>query len=843
MNPKDLSTEHQDDSQAKKRLAPEDGEQTEESSNKSRCTATRTPASPSELNERQNEPEAQSATLPWGRSWHSRPTTSPLSKSDVMLPDRSSAQIYEPSFVNGSTAKLEFDAVERSVGRSLTALAEDSEYWTSVAMKRARHACYQPPRETMSGVPLTSFAALKPIEVQKLNGREKNGVFSVEKLGPNCKPVSTLRLWSQAKSFSTHTPDVPAYSHYVSIKDNFLASNVTTLHCWPYVDDNFDVDVPSHLKNHYVLDVEPRPRKLKLMLQAQQYAPYIQDVLDDLQCSWADVLRFLLEPSPEVNPGAQKALQNRETYCKDDFDRSHERWVTVLSGLPTSSRDKVSRVAVLCETFQRLFRFSLWHLARRSLHARVPHSPSLKAGFGASSNELSCRICLRIDCPYHGELDEYDETGGAVTSSYGSTTGENGPVATDIIHPPRVNLRTRVAFPEAPISSESLQSTLVGKKETKVISCRIDERGPFYPCDHPGKSCRDADCSCFEQNIPCEKICNCSSSCARKFRGCSCSTQNGKKRTPCVADEKCVCWQNDRECDPDLCGTCGVCEVVDPSKKTHEVPQGMCQNASIQRGISKHTLLGDSRVHGLGLYACEDIRPGEFVGEYKGEIITREESERRGAIYEHQRLSYLFSLNASQDIDSTYFGNKTRFINHASDEKANLYPKIIMVNTVHRIALFAKYHIKRGQELFFNYGPMFPDEQLSGKKTKAGKSAPHVRNSNLVRSFLDVEKQEEVGSNRATTRPAKELRRQQTHRGTLDNFDEHDPGDRLAAFNVSEDGPEDFMDFDAGAGADDDDDEYRAEDEEDGWSGDAETASRADLRKEKRGRRLPSIEM
>jgi histone-lysine N-methyltransferase EZH2 len=70
-------------------------------------------------------------------------------------------------------------------------------------------------------------------------------------------------------------------------------------------------------------------------------------------------------------------------------------------------------------------------------------------------------------------------------------------------------------------------------------------------------------------------------------------------------------------------------------------------------------------------------RENDFVGEYKGEIITKEEAERRGAVYEIQKLSYLFSLNATQEIDGTNFGNTMRFINHAKG-KANLYPRIIM---------------------------------------------------------------------------------------------------------------------------------------------------------------------
>ena len=175
---------------------------------------------------------------------------------------------------------------------------------------------------------------------------------------------------------------------------------------------------------------------------------------------------------------------------------------------------------------------------------------------------------------------------------------------------------------------------------------------------------------------------------------------------------------------------------------------GKCRNAFMQRGVPKRTLLGDSGVHGMGLYAGENIQRHEFVGEYKGEVITSEEGQRRGAVYDSQRLSYLFRLNEKQDVDGTYYGNKMRFINHRSVNE-NVYARTFMVNTVHRIALYAGKDIHAGKELLFDYGPYFPNDQLQGKNAKKSappeskKSAPHVRNANLVKEFYDVEESED----------------------------------------------------------------------------------------------------
>ncbi|KAK3702929.1 hypothetical protein LTR37_014778 [Vermiconidia calcicola] len=727
--------------------------------------------------------------------------------------------------------------VEKVLGKYLGELREDNEYWTNVSMQRARLAKEEQQSPAFSGaVPVqeeerTSFANLKPI---KFSPQQKGGsstkseqVWAVEKIGSTGHGKGVVNLSASYTTFKSDTPDVPSYSHYVSIKNNILAPNVTNLHCWPYFGDNFEGN-EQNLQEQYNIDIEARERKLRQLLQAQKHEEYVESALQDLGCSWEDVLRFLLEPKPNVGNelDAQKALAHRTDFCKEDFSRTSARSEAILAALPPSDPEKLARVAVLCETFQNMAKFSIWHVARRSDAAKpLEKSPETRSADPAD-NELTCRICLRFNCPYHGELHEHPDDGSDLESGFAVDIVD----ATDIVHPTKVNYRTRVAFPpsfQGDAESAEQSSAKASRKDSKYwhtpgLYREADERGPFYPCHHPGATCDDAGCGCWEAKVPCEKICSCPPDCKRRFQGCDCLKRGHRV---CFNDAECACFFNGRECDPDLCGSCGACEVVDPVNKYEDsILTSRCRNCSIQRGVPKQTLLGDSGVHGLGLYACEDVREHDFVGEYKGEIITKEEAERRGAVYEHQKLSYLFSLNATQEIDSTYFGNKVRFINHASGYKANLYPRIIMVNTVHRIALYANSSIKAGQELLFDYGPKFPDEQLGGKKAK--KSAPHVRNANLVKGFLDVEKsRDEVGNLRAkgvdqaTAVKAKKRRggarpgagrkphalRESDETGRSDEYTEQDAGERLAAFNISDDGPSDPMEFDedADVGADD----------------------------------------
>lgn len=773
---------------------------------------------------------------------------------------------FAASTLNGTAAyaKLSLASkVEKALGPYLEELAEDNEYWTSNSLRQARLS-----KKTRNFRPVTSdddrasFAQLEPLKGQPAQKSDSNKLaWGVEKMSSG-KPVSSNRFLLARQTFCTDAKDVPGYAHYVGIPTNLLSHNEKILRCWPYFGDNFEpAKQAGNLIEQYHLDIEPREQKLLRLRQAQKYEEYVESALADLDCCWADVLRFLLDPQPAVgnDPSATKALKHRQDFCKEEFDRESRRWIAVLASLPPSTPEQLARAAVLCENFQKLARFPIWHIAKRSDLCKLPQRSGTSGEATVAADALTCRICLRFDCPYHGELKE---TPDADFDDAASDTSDSSVVATDVVHPPKINYRTRVACPtvHAPLADDIEPTVKPERKDVKYwqnFQNKADERGPFYPCSHPGKFCDDeeADCSCYAENLACEKFCGCNSGCSRKFQGCSCSTQRYKgRRGPCFEDERCACWQLGRECDPDLCAQCGVCEVVDPvNKREEDITQGRCQNASIQRAVPRCTLLGDSGIHGLGLYACEDIRQYEFVGEYKGEIITKEEAERRGAVYEHQKLSYLFSLNKDQEIDSTYFGNKIRFINHASDDKqggkANLYPRIIMVNTVHRIALYARHHIKSGEELLFNYGPMFPDEQLGGKKSK--KSAPHVRNANLVREFYDIEEDEdELGNVRAKgvtrgtggrkakgprggARPgagrkprSKQTLEPQTAVGERqdervespfdEDFADQDAGQRLAAFNIADDErAEDQMNLhgDAEAAADedaeDDDDEYR----------------------------------
>ena len=229
------------------------------------------------------------------------------------------------------------------------------------------------------------------------------------------------------------------------------------------------------------------------------------------------------------------------------------------------------------------------------------------------------------------------------------------------------------------------------------------KRPPFIPCSHSGACYQNLSCSCWQNKVTCERICACIAACSRRFRGCKCMAHGSKV---CFNDPSCDCFALGRECDPWLCGACGIIDILDPANRADEkVLTNQCKNGMIQRGTPKRTLKGLSQIHGWGLFSGEIIRANEFIGEYKGEVISKEESNRRGLVYHHRGLEYLFQLNKGQEIDGSRAGNKMRFLNNSNRPGTiNVYAKTMLCNMVQRIGLFAKKDISAGEELFFNYG-------------------------------------------------------------------------------------------------------------------------------------------
>ncbi|XP_064598536.1 LOW QUALITY PROTEIN: uncharacterized protein LOC135464899 [Liolophura sinensis] len=128
-----------------------------------------------------------------------------------------------------------------------------------------------------------------------------------------------------------------------------------------------------------------------------------------------------------------------------------------------------------------------------------------------------------------------------------------------------------------------------------------------------------------------------------------------------------------------------------------------CTNKRFQRHQYLRTkpLKTDSK--GWGLFAAEDLEPGQFVMEYIGEVLDYKEFKSRTKQYAKtmQEHCYFMALNADEVIDATIKGNISRFINHSCGP--NCETQKWTVNGELRVGFFTKEFIREGEELTFDY--------------------------------------------------------------------------------------------------------------------------------------------
>ncbi|RLN90980.1 hypothetical protein BBJ28_00006430 [Nothophytophthora sp. Chile5] len=232
---------------------------------------------------------------------------------------------------------------------------------------------------------------------------------------------------------------------------------------------------------------------------------------------------------------------------------------------------------------------------------------------------------------------------------------------------------------------------------------RLKEKGTnheYEPCNHEGV-CDSTGCSCMTRDHTCERACSCSRDCPNRFPGCKCSLGNCRTKA-------CPCFVAARECNPDLCFTCGASEapvLLFDAKRSNmsALDLGICCNVNILRGLHKKIGVAYSTTHGWGAFAREPIKRGEFIYEYHGALLSQDEAERRGSIYDKMTISFLFDADDDSTVDAIRKGNKSKFANHSAvGQKCK--GKVLTVGGEHRISIWAQQDIEKGEELFFDYG-------------------------------------------------------------------------------------------------------------------------------------------
>ena len=116
-------------------------------------------------------------------------------------------------------------------------------------------------------------------------------------------------------------------------------------------------------------------------------------------------------------------------------------------------------------------------------------------------------------------------------------------------------------------------------------------------------------------------------------------------------------------------------------------------------------IIRNSRVHGRGVFASQDIPKGTKIIEYVGLKVTKKQAEDIAEKQLHKAKGkkkighvYLFELNSKYDIDGNVSYNPARFINHSCE------PNCYTENILGHIWIISKKHIKKGDELTYDYG-------------------------------------------------------------------------------------------------------------------------------------------
>ncbi|GAB7355751.1 hypothetical protein MBLNU459_g6440t1 [Dothideomycetes sp. NU459] len=141
-----------------------------------------------------------------------------------------------------------------------------------------------------------------------------------------------------------------------------------------------------------------------------------------------------------------------------------------------------------------------------------------------------------------------------------------------------------------------------------------------------------------------------------------------------------------------------------------------CKNRNVQFGRKVALEIFKTPLRGFGLRCLSDLKRGQFIDRYLGELITDAEADEREAAAGPGRASYLFWLDKHAGdnglametcyvADGEAMGGPTRFINHSCDPNCRLFTVSYNKHDqrVYDLAFFALDNIPAGTELTFDY--------------------------------------------------------------------------------------------------------------------------------------------
>ncbi|XP_037604674.1 histone-lysine N-methyltransferase, H3 lysine-36 specific isoform X2 [Sebastes umbrosus] len=182
---------------------------------------------------------------------------------------------------------------------------------------------------------------------------------------------------------------------------------------------------------------------------------------------------------------------------------------------------------------------------------------------------------------------------------------------------------------------------------------------------------------------------------------CNCKAAD---ESPCGMDSECINRMLLYECHPQVC------------------PAGeSCLNQAFTHRQYSQVEIFRTLSRGWGLRCVHDIKKGQFVSEYVGEVIDEEECRSRIRHAQENDICnfYMLTLDKDRIIDAGPKGNEARFMNHCCQPNCETQKWTVSGDT--RVGLFALVDVAAGTELTFNYNL----ECLGNGKTVCKCGAPN----------------------------------------------------------------------------------------------------------------------
>lgn len=151
-----------------------------------------------------------------------------------------------------------------------------------------------------------------------------------------------------------------------------------------------------------------------------------------------------------------------------------------------------------------------------------------------------------------------------------------------------------------------------------------------------------------------------------------------------------------------------------------------CTNISLGKRPSVKTTVAYYGRRGFGLQTLEAVKSGDFIDEYRGEVIDLVEAAKRvNSEYKATGNFYLLDYDAAAGelLDGGRKGNITRFANHSCEPNCRIEKFIICgtdeaLSAEFQIGIFANRDIEAGEELTYNYGwSAFQPRDITGAPT------------------------------------------------------------------------------------------------------------------------------